>query len=130
MQSPQNPKTRKSFFQTFCRHHGNWIAICFLSIIASACSFPGVYRINVQQGTIITQDMLEQLKPGMTERQVRYVLGTPSAPNTFDNTTETYYYSFQQGNGKIKSQVITLFYDDRRLYSHFTGQPLKEQPAY
>ena len=41
----------------------------------SGCTFPGVYKLNVQQGNIVTQDMLDQLEPGMTERQVIYLMG-------------------------------------------------------
>ena len=58
------------------------LAITFLS----ACSFvgfPGVYRINIEQGNIVTQDMADQLKPGMNRRQVRFILGTPLAEDTF-----------------------------------------------
>ena len=46
----------------------------------SACSFvgfPGVYRIDIEQGNIVTEEIAEQLKPGMSRRQVRFILGTP-----------------------------------------------------
>ena len=38
--------------------------------------FPGVYLINIDQGNIVEQDMVDQLKPDMTRRQVRFLLGT------------------------------------------------------
>ena len=57
-----------------------------------ACSgigFPGVYRINIEQGNIVDQEMVDQLKPQMTRRQVRFVLGTPcllyTSPSPRDN---------------------------------------------
>ena len=39
--------------------------------------FPGVYKIAIPQGNIITQEMVDQLRPGMTKRQVIFVMGTP-----------------------------------------------------
>ena len=53
----------------------------------SACSFvgfPGVYKIDVEQGNIITQEMADQLQPGMSRRQVRFILGTPLVEDTFN----------------------------------------------
>jgi hypothetical protein len=47
----------------------------------SACSYvPRIvteYRIDVQQGNVLSQDMVSQLKPGQTRDQVRFILGTP-----------------------------------------------------
>jgi outer membrane protein assembly factor BamE len=116
--------------QPFYKIFAALIGMIFSLLIISGCSFPGVYRINVQQGTIVTQEMLSQLKPGMTTKQVRYVLGTPSAPNTFSADEDTYYYSFQKGNDKIASQVIAIHYDATRHFTHYTGDPLQDQPAY
>ena len=74
--------------------------------------FPGVYKIDIQQGNIITQDMLDQLKPGMTRRQVHYVLGTPIAENTFDPTLESYVYTIQRAGGEIRTQTINVHYQN------------------
>ena len=41
----------------------------------AGCAFPGVYKLNVQQGNIVTDDMLAQLETGMNQRQVEYVMG-------------------------------------------------------
>ena len=35
------------------------------------------YRMEIQQGNYVTQEMVSQLKPGMSKEQVRFVLGTP-----------------------------------------------------
>ncbi|MDH4292736.1 MAG: outer membrane protein assembly factor BamE, partial [Betaproteobacteria bacterium] len=35
------------------------------------------YKIDIQQGNYITQDMIAKLKPGMSRSQVRFALGTP-----------------------------------------------------
>ena len=57
--------------------------------LAAGCSYmpriPGVkpYRIEIQQGNFISQDMVAQLKPGMSKEQVRLALGTPLLNDIF-----------------------------------------------
>jgi outer membrane protein assembly factor BamE len=55
---------------------------------ASAC----VYRMPVQQGNHLDQTAVNQVKPGMTRAQVRYLLGTPMVPGGFDNNRWDYEY--------------------------------------
>ena len=53
-----------------------FLALALFSL--GACGnlgFPGVYRIDVEQGNIVTQEMVDQLKPGMNRNQVRFILG-------------------------------------------------------
>ena len=52
--------------------------VLLLSLLAG-CVFPGVYKINVQQGNIITEEEISQLEEGMSRSQVHSVLGTPAA---------------------------------------------------
>lgn len=81
----------------------------------SGCVFPGVYRIDVQQGNIIEAEQLETLKVGMTRRQVRFVLGNPVVNHTFDDSIETYVYTLQLEGGKINRQIIDLRYEGEVL---------------
>jgi len=101
--------------------------ILLLSI--GGCSFPGVYKINIQQGNIITQDMLDQLKPGMNRRQVHFVLGNPMVDNMFDDNYENYAYTYQMAGGKTEKQLITVFYENEK-FTRFTGELLDENHAY
>ncbi|MBB6521191.1 outer membrane protein assembly factor BamE [Pseudoteredinibacter isoporae] len=97
-------------------------AACLLMI--SACSylkFPGVYTLDIQQGNIITQDMVDQLKPGMTKRQVRFVLGTPLITDTFTPDRWDYYYSLKDANGKLTKERLTVFFDEEDKLARFSG---------
>lgn len=82
--------------------------------------FPGVYKIDVQQGNIITQEMIDQLKPGMTKRQVRFVMGTPLIEDTFSPNRWDYYYSMAPGKGEAVKERVSIFFDGDYL-THFTG---------
>jgi len=95
------------------------LAIVFLA--GSGCTyFPGVYKIDIQQGNVITQDMVDQLRPGMTKLQVQYVMGTPLINDTFDQSRWDYVYSLQPGGEARQQESISLFFEDDVL-SHFNG---------
>ncbi len=102
------------------------LAFCF---IIQACSFPGVFKINVQQGNIITQEMLDTLKPGMTQKQVHFVLGKPVLDNVFNPNLENYIYTYQKAGGKIEQQTIKVYYQDE-VFVRYEGTLLPENPAY
>ncbi len=72
------------------------------------------YRIDVQQGNFISQEMVNQLKPGMTEDQVRFVLGTPLLTDIFHADRWDYVFRLEKGNGDVfRSHVIVHFKDKR-----------------
>jgi outer membrane protein assembly factor BamE len=86
----------------------------------SSFSFPGVYRIDIPQGNIITQEMVDQLRPGLTKNQVIFILGTPLVRDTFHQGRWDYVYSFQPGGGERAQERLTLFFENDQL-THFTG---------
>jgi outer membrane protein assembly factor BamE len=96
-------------------------SILILSL--SGCStdkIPGVYRIDIQQGNDVTQDMINQLKPEMTKKQVAYVMGTPLLIDTFHPDRWDYIYSFHPGNGDREQRRLTLYFSDDKL-EHIDG---------
>ena len=92
----------------------------------SACTFPGVYKLNVQQGNIVTQEMLNELQPGMTQRQVAYVMGNPVVRNPFSESKWDYIYTLEKRDKVVKSYHVTLFFDPQGNYSHYTGSAPSE----
>ena len=63
------------------------------ALFCSGCSLFGVHRVAIQQGNIITQAMVDQLKPGITREQVAYIMGEPVLRNTFDDDRWDYVYT-------------------------------------
>lgn len=76
----------------------------------AGCSFPGVYKIDIQQGNVVTQDMIDQLKPGMTRRQVRFIMGNPLIVDTFHPNRWDYLYSIQPGGGQRQQERMSLYF--------------------
>ncbi len=114
------------------QNHLKFIAITLIILsinLLQACSFPGVFKINVQQGNIITQEMLDTLKPGMTQKQVHFVLGKPVVENLFDSSLENYVYTYQKAGGEVQQQTIKIFYEND-LFIKYEGTLLEDNPAY
>jgi len=94
-------------------------AVCVALLIAGCSnwsSLPGLkaYRIDIQQGNAVTQEMVGKLKPGMTRSQVRFALGTPLVVDPFrkDRWDYVYYYD-KDGVPREYRHVVVLFKDDR-----------------
>lgn len=84
----------------------------------SGCSsiFPGVHKVPIQQGHIISQEMVDTLKLGMTKSQVRFVLGNSLLPNVFDEDRWDYFYSVRQGSeGDITRHLFSVYFQDGKL---------------
>lgn len=100
-----------------------------LTLFLAGCVFPGVYKINVQQGNIVTDEELTQLSEGMPRSQVHAVLGTPLMLNPVDLSREYYVYTFQRSGGDIEEQRIIVYYEGDQ-YAYYEAQLLEETPAY
>jgi len=77
----------------------------------AGCSFPGVYKIDIQQGNVVTQDMIDQLRPGMTRRQVRFIMGNPLLTDTFHADRWDYLYSLQPGGGERQQERVSVIFN-------------------
>ena len=75
-------------------------------------SFINEYRIDVQQGNVLTQEMVGQLKPGQTRDQVRFILGSPLLTDIFHRDRWDYVYRFRDGRtGAVESRQFSVFFD-------------------
>jgi len=81
-----------------------------------------VYKLNIQQGNIVTQDMLDQLKPGMNKRQVAYIMGNPVMKDTFSTRQWDYLYRTERREDQVKQYHIRVFFDQAQKYSHYEGK--------
>ena len=97
--------------------------VALLGLVLSGCEtlrFPGVHRITIQQGTVLTQEMIDKLKPGMSRSQVRFVLGNPVVDDSLDQNRWDYLHTVQVAGGQKQQRRLTVYFSDNRL-SHFEG---------
>jgi len=74
-----------------------------------------VHKIDIQQGNIVTQEMIDKLKPGMSKRQVRFALGTPMITDTFHDDRWDYIYTMRKGGRIVEKSRVSLFFEDDEL---------------
>lgn len=94
------------------------LCLTLAALLLSACGFigfPGVYRIDVEQGNIVTQEMADQLKPGMSRRQVRFILGTPLVEDTFNQDRWDYPYVKRNGDEILSESYFTVRFEGDSL---------------
>jgi len=87
-----------------------------LSLLTAACSFLTPYRIEIQQGNYVTQEMVAQLKLGLTRDQVRYVMGTPLLNDIFHEERWDYVFVRQRANSQdVEYRRFAVFFEDGKL---------------
>lgn len=90
----------------------NNILLLSLVFCLAACStsfpFPGLYKPVVQQGNIMTEDMVAELHYGMTQDQVVEVMGSPVISNPFSTEVWNYVYTVKPGKQPLQVQRLTL----------------------
>ncbi len=74
------------------------------------------YRIEIQQGNFVSQEMVSQLKLGMSQDQVRFVLGTPLITDSFHADRWDYVFRRQRANSReLEHRKLAVFFDDGKL---------------
>ena len=101
----------------------NRLLIVTLALSLNACSYngsinlPGLYRIDIQQGNVIDQDMLSRLRPGMDKNQVAFILGTPAISDPFHNNQWDYIFSMAEESENRQQRHLRIhFVDDKLTY--------------
>jgi outer membrane protein assembly factor BamE len=105
-----------------------------LPLLLPGCGYvpriPGVtpYRMDVQQGNYVTQEMVSQLKQGMSKDQVRLVLGTPLLTDIFHADRWDYVYWREEGaSGKREERKLAVFFKDDKLM-RLDGDVVMKEP--
>lgn len=104
-------------------------AITSLFLTLTACSsfeFPGAYKLPIDQGNIITGEMVSQLDVGMSRSQVEYILGSPLIRDTFSPNRWDYLFTLDDRENKVERHQLTVFFENDRV-SHYETDVKPEQ---
>jgi outer membrane protein assembly factor BamE len=85
-----------------------------LALFLASCSVTDKitpYKIDIQQGNVVTQEMVAKLKPGMTRSQVRFILGTPLVTDVFHGDRWDYVYRYQKAGKLVEERRLALFFE-------------------
>lgn len=109
-----------------------------IAALLSGCStvyVPGfikVYQPDIQQGNIYEEAQVERLHEGMSQAQVRAILGTPSLENIFhEGQRDTYVYYDKRGKQEAFRHTLVVEYDrtGRVASIQRDGMDLAEAPS-
>lgn len=97
-------------------------AIILAAFFCAACSnysanLPSIkpYKMDIQQGNVVTSKMMMQLRPGMTKSQVRFIMGTPLIADSFHANRWDYIYRMQKDGKLIEQRHVILDFEDEQL---------------
>ena len=109
--------------------------LIFVVLLLAGCqsvTLPGLsaHKIDIQQGNVVTQDMVAKLKPGMSRSQVRFALGTPLIADPFHADRWDYVYVMHK-KGKLVAQrrIVAVFQDDKLVRIEGDVVPAREGDA-
>lgn len=104
------------------------IISCFILLALTACThILKPYRPPVQQGNVITSEMVQQLKPGLTKTQVQDIFGEPVLVDAFDPNTWTYVYTFQPSRGPTQKKQLVVYFKNDRVTNYIIGLPTPQK---
>ena len=89
-------------------------------LLLAGCGVPRIpgitpYKPEIQQGNYVSQEMMAQIKPGMTREQVRFILGTPLLTDIFHADRWDYVYWRETQDGRREQRKVALFFADGKL---------------
>ena len=98
------------------------IIVCVVALVAGCINRPQLvlpafapYKMDVQQGNVVTQDMIAKVQPGMSRSQVRFALGTPLIVDPFRTDRWDYVYLYQKAGVLTEQRRIAVIFKDDKL---------------
>ncbi len=88
------------------------------------------YRPDIQQGNFVSEEMLAQLKVGMTQDQVRFIFGTALLTDPFHGNRWDYAFRLAKGNGEITTSRVIVFFDKDNKVARWEGGNLPTEKEY
>jgi outer membrane protein assembly factor BamE len=99
------------------------------SIVAATLALGGcVFKIDIQQGNYVTEDVAAKLKAGMTKSEVRLLLGTPLLVDPFHSNRWDYYFSNVKGRKAENATRLTVFFENDKVVN-FVGEARPALPV-
>ena len=102
-----------------------FVAFTLCGIAVAACS--PIYKLDIQQGNLLSKPLVDSLKPGMTKHQVTLVMGSPSVVSPFDKNRWDYVSTQRHGNGRMETKDLTLYFEGDAL-GRIEGDYFAENP--
>lgn len=114
------------------RKNNSYVGLVLLLLALAGCKqvpVIGSYKIDIQQGNVVTQEMLDKLQPGMTRSQVRFVLGTPLLVDPFRNDRWDYIYTLNKKGDLVQQRQLKVYFKDDKMVRYEGEGTTEGKPA-
>lgn len=92
------------------------VVILLSAIMCLSLSGCGLfYKQPVQQGNVLEQEDIDQLKPGMSKRQVSLIIGTPAIVSPFHHDRWEYVSRFRNSDDEVERKNFTVYFENGAL---------------
>lgn len=85
------------------------------------CSTLGVYKVDIPQGTPLTQAQASKVQVGMSHQQVRFLLGSPTVTDPLNPLRWDYIYNYISGTYAKKAKIPAAHGQHLKIYFNETG---------
>ena len=100
-------------------------SILAAALLLGAC----IFRIDIQQGNLLEESVIDQVAVGMTRSQVQFLLGSPMVDDSFHENRWDYTYYFKQGRSQeVERRWFIVYFEADRVVD-LDKNALIEPPA-
>ncbi len=101
------------------------ISLVVVSLLLASCSWLMPHKVEIRQGNLVSPEMRARLKVGMTQQQVKAILGTPLVNDPFHASRWDYVYRFEQKGKLLEEKRLTLYFENDNLRRIDDAAPAK-----
>ena len=133
---------RSSLYERLPRLSRPGRVLCALSAVLAltACSslgdrMPSIgslvtpYKIDIQQGNVVTREQAQALQPGMSRLQVRDILGSPLLTSVFHADRWDYVFTFKRQGQSPQQRKLAVFFKGE-VMERFEGDELPTEAEF
>ncbi len=91
------------------------LSITCLMLSLTHCASYDFSKTEVQQGNLLPEKKIKQLKPGMTKEAVAILMGTSLLSPTFNNDRWDYAYTFRKGSGSDTIRRLSIYFSNNQV---------------
>lgn len=87
-------------------------SVVLTTLVLPACA---IYKIDIPQGNIVEPEQAAKVQPGLTRRQVQFLLGTPAITDPFHQNRWDYVYFFKPGRGETQKYGLSVIFEGEQV---------------
>ena len=89
--------------------------------LLAGCSTLGVYKVDIPQGTPLTQAQASKVQVGMSHQQVRFLLGSPPIADPMNPLRWDYIYNYIPGTYAKKAKIPAAHGQHLKIFFNQNG---------